>query len=166
MALQQYAQPAADTPLMALLAKAADRKPAALPYSGDVLPEEAYNYLATHPAVLIDVRTLPEWQFTGLPDLSRTQGKCLTISWKTYPTFAMNAAFATQIIAEDISRDTPIFFLCRSGGRSMDAAIAMAQAGYRYCFNIAGGFEGEPDANGHRGTHDGWKAAQLPWKQG
>ena len=32
------------------------------------------------------------------------------------------------------------------GGRSTDAAIAMTALGYKNCYNVEGGFEGEPDA--------------------
>jgi rhodanese-related sulfurtransferase len=45
------------------------------------------------------------------------------------------------------------------------AAAAMTGAGYSRCFNVAGGFEGMRDDAGHRGTIDGWKAANLPWLQ-
>ena len=58
-----------------------------------------------------------------------------------------------------------IYFLCRSGVRSKHAAIAMTEAGWARCFNIASGFEGPPDPAGHRGTVDGWKAQGLPWTQ-
>ncbi len=155
------------SPLAELVARAESRKPQHLAYSGEVTPDEAFYFLQSNDGVLVDVRTLPEWQFTGLPDLSTARGRLLTISWKTYPQFMLNPVFADTIAAEDsIQKDTPLFFLCRSGGRSLDAAIAMTQLGYRYCFNIIGGFEGEPDAEGHRGTSQGWKTTKLPWKQG
>jgi len=41
----------------------------------------------------------------------------------------------------------------------------MTAAGYSRCYNVAGGFEGARDADGHRGTVEGWKAAHLPWVQ-
>jgi hypothetical protein len=31
--------------------------------------------------------------------------------------------------------------------------------------NILEGFEGDLDANGHRGTVGGWRKASLPWVQ-
>ena len=61
--------------------------------------------------------------------------------------------------------DAPVYFICRSGARSASAAAAMTAAGYSNCFNVAGGFEGQRDEGGHRGTVDGWKAAGLPWVQ-
>lgn len=150
-----------------LLSKATAPRAADLPYAGNIAPEDAYEYLQNHFAILVDVRTLPEWQFTGTADLSGTQGKAATISWKFYPDFSRNANFARELAGiAGIHQDTPLFFICRSGGRSTDAAIAMTAAGYRYCFNIEGGFEGEPDAQGHRGNVQGWKSKKLPWKQG
>jgi len=58
-----------------------------------------------------------------------------------------------------------VVFLCRSGARSRAAAIAMTAAGFAKAFNASGGFEGDLDALRHRGNNNGWKAAQLPWKQ-
>jgi rhodanese-related sulfurtransferase len=135
-----------------------------LAYAGEVSPEEAYHYLTAHEeALLIDVRTLPEWQFTGVPAIA--DDKLATICWKNYPDFSQNPKFTSQL-GSVADKDTPLFFLCRSGGRSLDAAVAMTAEGYTYCFNVTGGFEGDPDASGHRGTASGWKAKQLPWKQG
>jgi len=54
-------------------------------------------------------------------------------------------------------------FLCRSGARSHHAAAAAAAAGYSSAYNILEGFEGDRDAEGHRGTVGGWKFHGLPW---
>jgi len=56
-------------------------------------------------------------------------------------------------------------FICRSGVRSNQAAIAAMESGYLNCFNVLEGFEGDKDSNGHRGVQGGWKAAGLPWVQ-
>jgi rhodanese-related sulfurtransferase len=40
----------------------------------------------------------------------------------------------------------------------------LADAGYT-TYNVANGFEGQIDAAGHRGTLNGWKAEDLPWRQ-
>lgn len=157
----------ADSAPAELLARAVPVRPGDMPYAGDITPEDAYAFLKEHFAFLVDVRTAPEWQFTGMADLTGAKGKTAAIAWKQYPDFARNPNFASEVSSlPGITQDTPLLFLCRSGGRSLDAAIAMTAAGYRYCFNIEGGFEGEPDAHGHRGTSQGWKAKKLPWKQG
>jgi rhodanese-related sulfurtransferase len=62
--------------------------------------------------------------------------------------------------------EVPLLFLCRSGIRSKAAAIAMTALGYKHCYNIAEGFEGDKDDAGHRGTIGGWKVHGLPWVQG
>jgi rhodanese-related sulfurtransferase len=145
---------------------ASSRTPAAPAYAGEVTPLEAWNFMLSHDAQLIDVRTQPEWQFVGVPDMTGTRAKLHTIAWKHYPTFTINTQFAQQLQAAGCVKEQPIFFLCRSGGRSRDAAIAMTEAGFRYCFNIIDGFEGEPDGMRHRGASAGWKASNLPWMQG
>jgi hypothetical protein len=43
--------------------------------------------------------------------------------------------------------------------------MAAAGVGYADSYNIAGGFEGDLDAERHRGKNNGWKAAGLPWVQ-
>lgn len=158
------AQPQDNSALSTLLAEA--QKTGGLNYSGDISPQDAYRFASQNHAVIVDVRTIPEWQFVGVPNLADTPSKLLTLSWKIYPSFAQNPQFIDLLTADAaVTTDTPLFFICRSGGRSLDAAVACTQAGYRYCFNIAGGFEGEPDMSGHRGVSQGWKAANLPWGQ-
>ena len=49
-----------------------------------------------------------------------------------------------------------------AGGRVEQAAAA---AGFQECYNVAGGFEGDPNDQGHRGTVNGWKVDGLPWRQ-
>lgn len=166
MASQNTASSLSQTSVILQLVSKA-RKVGNLNYAGDILPQDAFAFASQNPSVIVDVRTIPEWQFVGVPNLSETPSKLLTLSWKIYPSFSQNPQFADLLAAEPaVANDTPLFFLCRSGGRSLDAAVAMTQAGYGYCFNIAGGFEGEADASGHRGGAEGWKAANLPWVQG
>jgi rhodanese-related sulfurtransferase len=139
-------------------------------YAGDLNAGDAWALLQGDPdAQLIDVRTVAEWTFVGLPDLSSVERTTVCVEWQSYPSMAANASFV-----EDVERaapgvrarkDTPLLFLCRSGGRSRAAAIAMTAAGYTRAYNVAGGFEGDLDAHRHRGAGNGWKAANLPWKQ-
>ena len=46
------------------------------------------------------------------------------------------------------------------------AAIEMTNQGFKSCYNVSGGFEGNQDDQSHRGMIDGWKFSKLPWKQG
>jgi len=76
-----------------------------------------------------------------------------------------NPRFAEGLEAQGIPLESTILLLCRSGVRSRNAAIDLSARGYRCCYNVAGGFEGNHDDRGRRGTRDGWKAAGLPWRQ-
>ena len=137
----------------------------------DVPVEDAWSRLKEDSAaLLIDVRTRAEWAFVGLPDLTEIGKRVLTVEWQTSPENRVDAAFPDRLgevlDAAGAGKDTELFFICRSGGRSRMAAEAMANAGYRRCRNVADGFEGPLDANRHRGQAAGWKAAGLAWVQG
>ncbi|MDX1974244.1 MAG: rhodanese-like domain-containing protein [Rickettsiales bacterium] len=127
-------------------------------YAGELSPQQTYDYLAQQGGILIDVRTAPEWLQTGVPDTSKTKGAFMAASWKLAPHFTINPEFFTVLVK--IAPETPLFFICRSGGRSLDAAAAMTERGYKYCFNVADGFEGaQPN------TASSWMGAGLPIKQ-
>ncbi|MGF1626868.1 MAG: rhodanese-like domain-containing protein [Alphaproteobacteria bacterium] len=136
-------------------------------YAGDVDARTAYDVLAGDPkAVLLDVRTAPEWDFVGRPDLKALGREPVLVPWKHWPEMTVRASFAEEVRAAGVSPDQPVLLLCRSGQRSRDAAIALTSAGFKACFNIADGFEGPKDEAGHRNTVSGWRAAGLPWAQG
>jgi rhodanese-related sulfurtransferase len=131
-------------------------------YRGDIQPAEAFERLKKNAsAVLIDVRTQPEWTFVGVPQVERL----MRVSWQVYPQMDVNANFAKDVEAMGLSKDTEILCLCRSGARSASAATALTNAGFTNCWNIAQGFEGDKNTEGRRGTSNGWKAANLPWAQ-
>jgi rhodanese-related sulfurtransferase len=137
------------------------------PYAGDVDAKRAWEILAAEPkAILVDVRTKPEWEFVGVPSLDTLGRQPLFIAWQVYPTMDVNPRFADDLTAAGIAKDATVLFICRSGGRSRSAAIAATAAGYRTCYNVSGGFEGPHDPLRHRGGSDGWKALGLPWVQG
>ncbi len=132
----------------------------------NVPPTQAWNALKTEKdAQLVDVRTTAEWSFIGLPDLSEAGKQPLTISWQVFPQMAVNPGFVDDLRKAGLTPDHHIYFLCRSGGRSMAAAQAAQAAGFPHVYNVADGFEGNPDHEGHRGTIAGWKASELPWRQ-
>jgi rhodanese-related sulfurtransferase len=139
-------------------------------YAGDIECAEAWALLEANPkAQLVDVRTVAEWSFVGLPDLSGLGRAALCVEWQRFPDMAIDPAFAArtaeQLAGAGADKDTPVVFLCRSGARSRSAAMAMTQAGFGHAYNIAGGFEGDLDQNRHRGGRNGWKATGLPWRQ-
>lgn len=142
------------------------RADAGMAYGGDVTPAEAWQALTQHNASqLIDVRTQPEWMFAGLPNLDTIAKETFTISWKHYPHFDLNPDFIAQLEKAVPDKSAPLYFLCKTGGRSADAAIAATAAGYTHCYNVVGGFEGEMNPQRQRGQQSGWKAAGLPWYQ-
>jgi rhodanese-related sulfurtransferase len=129
-------------------------------------PQQAWEALVSHQqAQLVDVRTDAEWNFVGVPDLSEAGKQALLIPWQVYPTMAVNAGFVEQLRRAGLTPEHHIYFLCRSGARSMAAAQAAQAAGFPHAINVADGFEGPPDGEGHRGVVAGWKASGLPWQQ-
>jgi rhodanese-related sulfurtransferase len=135
-------------------------------YAGDVAPATAWKILSEQKdAALIDVRTRPEWNFVGLPDLEPLAKKPALVEWQVFPTMQPNPDFVTALSGALTHKDAPLLFLCRSGARSAAAAKAMAAAGYSTCLNVADGFEGPLNAEAKRGSAGGWKAAGLPWRQ-
>jgi rhodanese-related sulfurtransferase len=136
-------------------------------YAGDVSVTAAWAALEQDPrAQLIDVRTAAEWNFVGQPDLSSLNRRVHCIEWAGFPSMNPNTNFVTEVRAAlGSDQDIAVYFLCRSGARSRAAAIAATAAGFANSYNIAGGFEGDLNAERHRGTHNGWKAAGLPWVQ-
>ena len=135
-------------------------------YAGDVTPADAWAALTQSTnAQLVDVRTQAEWSFAGIASLDSLNKTVKTVSWKFYPNFELNARFVEQLEQTVADKTAPLYFLCKTGGRSTDAAIAATAAGYTQCYNIEGGFEGNINTNHQRGQVNGWKASRLPWQQ-
>jgi rhodanese-related sulfurtransferase len=116
------------------------------------------------------VRTRAEWTYVGIPDLGPIGKRAVLVEWQTFPDQAVDARFVERLSGElkalGVQLDDDLYFICRSGSRSLAAARAMAEAGYRSCHNVLCGFEGPLDDLRHRGTLSGWKALGLPWQQG
>jgi rhodanese-related sulfurtransferase len=130
----------------------------------NVAPTQTWEALGNDPAArLVDVRTDMEWNMIGIPDLKAVGKEPILISWQFAPSMQVNPNFVEQLKEKGLVPEDKIYFLCRSGVRSLAAAQAAKDAGYPNVFNIADGFEGPPDASGHRGTRAGWQADNLPW---
>ncbi len=123
-------------------------------------PQHAWDLLQQNPnAVLIDVRTKAEYIDIGHPI------GAIHIAWQEQFGSPVNPNFITEVgkvVADD---NTPVLLLCRSGQRSLSAAKALEQVGYKILINIATGFEGDPDSNQQRGKLNGWRFHGLPWQQ-
>ncbi|MEX0693559.1 MAG: rhodanese-like domain-containing protein [Rhodospirillales bacterium] len=135
-------------------------------YAGDLSPTESWDLLQRNKdAVLIDVRTDAEFSYVGGPDPAALQNAFHKVSWILFPDMNRNPHFEDAVRDAVPNKEAPILFLCRSGQRSASAAKAMTALGYKSCFNIAEGFEGDKNADDHRGTINGWKVRGLPWVQ-
>jgi rhodanese-related sulfurtransferase len=144
----------------AILDRAAERgRSEGVGFAGLITPREAWRLHEAGAAVIVDVRTLPEWEFVGhVPDSIR-------VEWRTYGASHPNPGFVAELDAL-FERDETLLFLCRSAVRSHHAAEAAAAAGFRHAFNVLEGFEGELDTRQQRGLLGGWRKAGLPWIQG
>jgi rhodanese-related sulfurtransferase len=128
-----------------------------LPYSGQLTPNEAFEVLQNNPdAVLIDVRTKAELELVGrIPNATH-------IEWAFYPGMVLNAEFASQLQGR-VNKNLTLIFMCRSGGRSNNAAMLAQQLGYKNVYNMLDGFEGDANSLKQRTQVSGWKFAGLPW---
>ncbi len=126
-------------------------------YAGDVSPQLAWAWVQAGEAELVDVRTDAERAWVGfVPDAH-------ALAWKQWPGMAMNPEFDASIQALGAG-GKKLVLLCRSGVRSIAAAQRATELGVQ-AYNILEGFEGDPDANAHRGLTGGWRVRGLPWRQ-
>jgi rhodanese-related sulfurtransferase len=127
-----------------------------LSYAGELTPNEAFDVLQQDSAmVLVDVRSQAELDLVGRVPSARH------IEWAFYPGMVANTEFASQLQAQ-IDKNKTIVFMCRTGGRSHNAAVVAQQLGYK-AYNMLEGFEGETNAEKQRTLINGWKHAGLPW---
>jgi rhodanese-related sulfurtransferase len=130
-----------------------------LAFEGALTPREAYEIWQSAPgAKLVDCRTRAEWDFVG-----RIPG-AVEIEWQFYPGYGRNPYFIEQL-RHQISTESLLLFICRSGARSSHAAAAATEAGFPDCYNVLEGFQGDKDVNGQRDRVGGWRFAGLPWSQ-
>ena len=131
---------------------------AALPYAGRIPPALAWTLFEQGKALLVDVRSTEERKFVG-----HVPGS-LHVAWATGTNLTRNPRFARELEAKT-GKEAIVLLLCRSGKRSALAAEVATKAGLTNVFNVNEGFEGEIDAQRHRGTGDGWRFHGLPWVQ-
>jgi rhodanese-related sulfurtransferase len=127
---------------------------------------ECFERLVNDPnSHLIDVRTKPEWDYVGVPDLSSINKQVTFVSWQIYPEMTINKFFENQVLRANINKTNNLFFICRSGWRSLNAAKFLTSSGFTNCFNVSDGFEGKINQDGNRSLVDGWQFNNLPWRQ-
>jgi rhodanese-related sulfurtransferase len=124
----------------------------------ELAPTQAWELARQGQAVIVDVRSNEEFKFVGhVPD-------SVLIPWAKGIDLQRNPEFS-EMLKTTVPPNKPVFFLCRSGKRSLLAVETAKKLGYAEAFSIYGGFEGEKDENGQRGKFDGWRFHSLPWKQ-
>ena len=114
---------------------------------------EALNNQAS--SMLIDVRTAGEWQSSGVP--LRSMQQLLLLSWRLLPAMQLNPEFEEELCSHIIDKSTHLFFICKAGSRSREAAEFARNLGFTNCYNVADGFEGATERSG-------WKNSNLPYQ--
>jgi rhodanese-related sulfurtransferase len=127
----------------------------------NLLPKDAWALIQQRPDTLfVDVRMEIESLYVGRPP-----GVHL-IAWYEYPDLVPDAAgFVRQIEREAGDKTRPVMLICRSGKRTVDAALALEAAGFTDVVNVLHGFEGDLDDSFHRSKLNGWRHDGLPWEQ-
>ena len=141
----------------------------------NVTPSEAYDMVVGDGAYILDVRTQEEWMWVGHPGINKQgdganlEDHVLNISIAIYKKkkyrktglLVENRRFAKDA-QKLLAHDDIIITMCRSGGRSILAALALEEAGFTNVYNMQTGFEGSSDSNGYRAVN-GWKIDGLPY---
>ena len=127
-----------------------------LPYAGELTPMEAFDVLQQTNAILVDVRSRAELELVGrVPN-------AISIEWAFYPGMVPNLDFVAQLQVQ-VDKHATVVFMCRTGGRSHQAALIAQQLGFASAYNMLEGFEGAGNAEGQRTLINGWRHAGLPW---
>ena len=136
-------------------------------------PSSVYSELSIDDSsYLIDVRTKPEWNFVGYPYIKNMKNDIIFCEWAFYPLMQKNPYFEDEILSK-LNSCTKLYFICRSGSRSLNAASSVQtllnqQQNIKNtikCINVKFGFEGDLSEDKRRGFSNGWKFSGLPWKQ-
>lgn len=128
----------------------------------NLLPKEAWALLNQHPeALFVDVRMEVESIYVGRPPGVHM------IAWYEYPELTPNAPDFVRQVEREAQNDKTrtVVLICRSGKRTVDAALALEAAGFTDVINVVHGFEGDLDDKFHRSTRNGWRFDGLPWEQ-
>ena len=138
-------------------------------------PVMAYEKLAgCNRSFLVDVRTRAEWSFVGTPVCQSMKNDVIFCEWASFPNMVKKPDFLENLLSHlNLERSDNIFFICRSGARSFQAALELSSflggSGKVFsgvsCFNVKYGFEGGLSDDSQRGGVNGWKFSNLPWQQ-
>jgi Fe-S cluster biosynthesis and repair protein YggX/rhodanese-related sulfurtransferase len=125
-----------------------------------VTPEEARQLAQDEGYVLVDVRSVPEYD-AGHPDGAYN----IPFLHKTDQGMVPNESFAEVVAKAFPDPETRIITSCQMGGRSLRAAMELKNRGYRNLMDMRGGFGGERDGTGAV-VVNGWSGSGLPVELG
>ncbi len=141
----------------------------------EVVPVLAYEKLIScSRSYLVDVRTRAEWSFVGTPVCQSMKNEVIFCEWASFPDMVKKSEFLENLLSHlNLEKSNNIFFICRSGARSFQAALELSgflgDSGKVFsgisCFNVKYGFEGGLSDDSKRGGSNGWKFSNLPWQQ-
>ena len=101
---------------------------------------DAYeNLKRLHNSYLIDVRTKSEWEIDGVPDTNELINRLIKLTI-TLSGGIENEDFLNKINDLKLNSNDHLFFICRSGVRSITAANKVSTLGFKNLYNITGGF--------------------------
>jgi len=110
---------------------------------GDVTDKDAFERQQADEMIIVDVRTPPEWQQTGVAKGAQTVDM-------------QDPDFLKKMVELRLSNpDKEIGFICASSNRSGQVQKALSQAGFDRVFSVYGGMTGN-------GQVPGWIADGLP----
>lgn len=143
----------------------------------NITPADAYSMLASGQAVMLDVRTPEEWAWVGHPGANKLgEGSQIApyvfnIAYEIEKPgrgyeLIPNNLFMVDVAKLNLASNQAIMTICRSGGRSVSAALALEANGYTNVYNVVGGFEGGTDTKGYRTKAAGWKNLGFPYTFG
>ncbi len=113
-----------------------------------VTAKEAYKKWRADPekVKILDIRTPEEYIFVGHAEMAWN----IPLAFQTYDWDSTKQRFAIKLNPEFVSQikeqftfDDTLLVMCRSGGRSAIAVNLLAEAGFKYAFNITDGMEGD-----------------------
>lgn len=120
-----------------------------------VSPAEAQQLIVDQGYVLIDVRSVPEFE-AGHPS-----GAFNVPLNHAGPTGMVPNPDFLRVVEASFPRDAKLVVACKAGGRSIKAAQMLVQAGYVDVVDQRAGWSGAADPFG-QGIEPGWQASGLP----
>lgn len=118
-------------------------------------PTEAKSLIDEHGYVLIDVRSVPEFE-AGHPEGAFN----VPLNHAGPSGMVPNPDFLS-VVAARFPKDQKLVIACKAGGRSLKAASMLVAAGYVDIVDQRAGWSGASDPFG-QGLEPGWQAAGLP----